>query len=197
MRVIIGLGNPGIEYQFTRHNLGFLAVDRLAEAAGVRVERLEARSLIAPAELEGQQVILAKPQTYMNLSGVAVRELLEKMELDAGSLIVISDDFALPEGSLRVRVRGSAGSHNGLKSVIGALGTQEFVRVRLGVGPGHPLGDSADFVLRPFRRSELKPMDELIDHAAEAVRFLLREGPEKAMSRYNRRSPETELPGNP
>ena len=186
MRLIVGLGNPGIEDQFTPHNLGFLVVDRLAEQARVRVERPEARSLVGRADLEGEPVALAKPLTYVNLAGLAVRDLLARLELDEAALVVICDDLALPAGTLRVRCRGRAGGHNGLASIIGALGTQEFVRVRLGIAPDHPR-DDAGFVLRPFRRSELKQVDEQISRAAEAVRLILREGPEKAMNQFNRR----------
>jgi PTH1 family peptidyl-tRNA hydrolase len=192
MRLIVGLGNPGIEYQFTPHNLGFLVVDRLAEVAGVRVERPEARSLLAHAEIEGAPVVLAKPLTYMNLSGLAVRDLLGRLELDPGALLVISDDIALPRGSLRIRRRGGAGGHLGLESVIGALGTEEFARLRLGVAPDHPIADAAEFVLRPFRRADLKPVDEQIERAAEAVGVFLRDGPEKAMSLFNRSSEGSE-----
>lgn len=188
MRLIVGLGNPGIEYQFTPHNLGFLVVDRLAEEARVRVERPEARCLLAHAELEGQPVVLAKPLTYVNLSGLAVRELLQRLELEPAALVVIYDELALPAGSLRIRCRGSAGGHHGVESIIGALGAEEFVRVRLGIAPGHRVADGSEFVLRQFRRSELKQVDAHIDRAAEAVRFLLREGPEKAMNQFNRRS---------
>lgn len=191
MRLIVGLGNPGIEYQFTPHNLGFLVVDRLAEGAQVRVERPEARSLLAPAQIEGQPVVLAKPLTYMNLSGLAVRDLLERLELDPGGLLVISDDLALPQGSLRVRRQGSAGGHHGLESIIGALGTEEFARVRLGIAPEHPVADAVEYVLRPFRRAELKLVDEQIEHAADAVRCIVRDGVEKAMNLFNRR-PESE-----
>ena len=190
MRVIIGLGNPGIEYQFTRHNLGFLVVDRLAEAARARVERPEARCLLAHAELEGQSVVLAKPLTYVNLSGLAVRELLQVLELTPEALVVVSDELSLPEGGLRIRPHGSAGGHHGLESIIGALGTQEFLRVRLGIGPEHPVNDASDFVLRPYRRSELKRVDEQVERAAEAVLLILREGLQKAMNRFNRRPPK-------
>ncbi len=190
MRLIVGLGNPGMEYQFTPHNLGFLVVDRLAEEARVRVERPEARSLVARAELEGQPVVLAKPLTYVNLSGLAVRELLERLELESEALVVVYDELALPAGSLRIRCRGSSAGHHGLESIIGALGTDEFVRVRLGIAPDHPVADGAQYVLRQFRRSELKQVEEHITRAAEAVRFLLREGPEKAMNQFNRRSAE-------
>jgi PTH1 family peptidyl-tRNA hydrolase len=186
MRLIVGLGNPGIEYQFTPHNLGFLVVDRLAEGAGVRVERPEARALLAHAQIEGVPVVLAKPLTYMNLSGLAVGDLLARLELDPGALLAISDDIALPRGTLRIRRRGGAGGHLGLESIIGALGTEEFARLRLGVGPDHPIADAAEYVLRPFRRADLKPVDEQIERAAEAVRVFLRDGLEKAMSLFNR-----------
>jgi len=187
MRLIVGLGNPGIEYQFSPHNLGFLVVDRLAEAARVKVDRPQARSLTARTEIEGQPVVLAKPLTYMNLSGLAVRDLLQRLDLDRAALLVISDDLALPQGALRIRRRGSAGGHHGLQSIIGALETTDFVRVRLGVAPDHPVGDATEFLLRPFRRSELKRVEEQVEQAAQAVRCILREGPEKAMSRFNRR----------
>ena len=187
MRLIIGLGNPGIEYQFTPHNLGFLVVDRLAEAVRARVERPEGRCLTAHAELEGQAVVLAKPLTYVNLSGLAVRELLWVLDLTPEALVVVSDDLAMPEGSLRIRRHGSAGGHHGLESIIGALGTQEFVRLRLGIGPEHPVGDASEFVLRSFRRSQLKRVEEQVEQAVEAVRLILREGPQQAMNRFNRR----------
>lgn len=191
MRVIVGLGNPGIEYQFTPHNLGFLVVDRLADIAQVRMERPEARCLLARAEFDGRPVLLAKPQTYMNLSGLAVRELLDRRELEPSALIIVSDDLDLPEGVLRVRCRGGAGGHHGLESVIGALGTQEFVRVRMGIAPGHPVADGSQFVLRQFRRSELGRVDEQVQRAADAVRLILNEGPEKAMNAVNRRVSES------
>ena len=135
MRLIVGLGNPGIEYAWTPHNLGFLVVDKLAEQAGIRVTRPEAKSDVGLGKIAGHEVVLAKPQTMMNLSGLAVRELLGRAECEPADVIVVCDDFALPWGMIRVRERGSAGGHNGLKSVIGALGTMEFPRVRLGVQP--------------------------------------------------------------
>ena len=189
MRLIVGLGNPGIEYQFTPHNLGFLVLDRLAEEARVRIERPEGRSLVAKTELEGQPVLLVKPLTYMNLSGLAVRELLQRLELGPEALLVIYDELALPEGTLRIRMRGSDGGHNGVASIIGALGTEEFLRVRMGIAPDHPR-DAAQYVLRQFRKSELPKIDEQITRAADAVRLILKEGPEKAMTQFNRR-PET------
>lgn len=191
MRLIVGLGNPGMEYAWTPHNLGFMVVDRLAERAGARVERPEARSYIGRAQFAGHEVLLAKPQTYMNASGPAVRELLERFECDPAEMIVLVDEAALPWGVLRIRESGSAGGHNGLKSVIGALGSDEFIRVRMGIRPEHAVGDLADYVTRPMRKAELEMAAEMIDLAADAVEAVLTEGPGRAMSRFNRR-PETE-----
>ena len=190
MRLIVGLGNPGMEYAWTPHNLGFMVVDRLAERAGARVERPEARSYIGRTEVAGHDVLLAKPQTFMNASGPAVRDLLERFECDPAEMIVLVDEAALPWGTLRIRERGSAGGHNGLKSVIGALGSDEFIRVRLGIRPEHAVGDLADYVLRPMRKAELEQAAEMIELAADAVEGILAEGPGRAMSRLNRR-PET------
>jgi PTH1 family peptidyl-tRNA hydrolase len=190
MRLIVGLGNPGMEYAWTPHNLGFMVVDRLAERAGARVERPEARSYIGRAQLAGHEVLLAKPQTYMNASGPAVRELLERFECDPAEMIVLVDEAALPWGTLRIRERGSAGGHNGLKSVIGALGSDEFIRLRIGIRPEHEVGDLADYVLRPMRKAELEQAAEMVEQAADAVEVILAEGPGRAMSRFNRR-PET------
>lgn len=183
--LVVGLGNPGREYQATPHNLGFRVVDRLAEQAGARIARPEARSLTAHTTLEGRPVVLAKPLTYMNLSGQAVRELLDKAE--PVSWLVVSDELNLPLGTLRIRERGSAGGHHGLESIIEWVGSQEFLRVRMGVGPEHPLEDAADYLLRPFPRSREEQVEELVERAAEAVRTILRDGPAKAMNVFNRR----------
>ncbi len=190
MRLIVGLGNPGIEYAWTPHNLGFLVVDRLAERAGARVDRPEARSFIAKTRLAGSDVVLAQPQTFMNASGPAVRELLERFECDPAEMVVLVDEVALPWGTLRIRERGSAGGHNGLKSVIGALGSDAFIRLRIGIRPEHPVGDLSDYVLRPMRKADLEVAAEMVETAADAVEMILVEGPGKAMSRFNRR-PET------
>jgi len=193
MRLIVGLGNPGPDYTWTPHNLGFFVVDRLAERAGVRIERPEARALIARGRLVGEEVALAKPQTYMNASGMAVRGLVERFACDPSDLLVISDDAALPWGMLRIRARGSAGGHNGLASIIGAMGTDEFIRVRLGIAPEDPVTDLAGYVLRPMRRAELEAAAEMIEQAADATEAILREGVQRAMARFNRRvaPPET------
>jgi peptidyl-tRNA hydrolase, PTH1 family len=185
MYLIVGLGNPGSEYAATRHNLGFMLVDKLAAEAGATVKRGECRSLVGNALIESQRVLLALPQTYMNLSGEAVGCLNQKHECDAGSLIVISDDLALPFGSIRLRERGSAGGHNGLKSIIGALGTNEFVRLRIGIQPEHPLSDAKRFVLDEFSRAERESLPEILERAAEALRSVLRDGIGKAMSLHN------------
>lgn len=187
MMMIAGLGNPGAEFQQTPHNLGFMAVDLLARECGLELAHREAQALTAAARLEDQEVLLAKPQTYMNLSGMAVARLLEKYGLRASDLIVLVDDAALPLGTLRIRPRGSAGGHNGLKSIAGALNSNEFVRVRMGVGPEEPIGDMVSYVLGRFRRSDLETVSEMLGQACEAVRVILREGSQKAMNRFNRR----------
>jgi PTH1 family peptidyl-tRNA hydrolase len=193
MRLIVGLGNPGIEYAWTPHNLGFLVVDALAEDAGIRVTRPEAKSLVGLGQIAGREVVLAKPQTMMNLSGLAVRELVSRAECEPSEMIVVCDDIALPWGMLRVRERGTAGGHNGLKSVIGAIGTTEFVRVRLGVKPEELRGDLKEYVLRQIRRDEEDLVAEEIEQAAEAVKLILAEGTPSAMNRFNRRvSPQDE-----
>jgi len=196
MRLIVGLGNPGPEYAWTPHNLGFLVVDRLAERAGARVERPEAKSFIGPAKIAGQAAMLAKPQTYMNASGMAVRELVERIEVDPAEMIVVLDDVALPWGMLRIRERGTAGGHNGLASVVGALGSVEFLRVRLGIQPDHPVSDLAAYVLRPMRKADLESAAEMIEAAADAVEMILRDGAKKAMSKYNRKAAPPEPGAN-
>ncbi|MBI1750720.1 MAG: aminoacyl-tRNA hydrolase [Acidobacteria bacterium] len=194
MRLIVGLGNPGPEYAWTPHNLGFLALDRLAELAGARIERPEAKSLLGRGRLVGQEILLAKPQTYMNVSGLALRDLVARFESDPAEIVVIYDDVALPWGMIRVRERGTAGGHNGLKSIIGALGTMDFIRVRMGVQPEHPVADLADYVLRPMRRADLEVAAEMVDAAADAVQVILAEGVGRAMARFNRRVKPLEEP---
>src|SRR5438874_13795963 len=196
MRLIVGLGNPDPEYQWTPHNLGFMAVDDLANRSGIRVERPEGKALVGRGKIAGVEVLLAKPQTYMNLSGISVRELLAKYELDVSDLLVMWDEVQLPLGTIRIHSEGSAGSHNGAKSVIGALGTQEFARLRLGCGPEHPLSSRKEYVLRPMKKAELEVAAEEIGEAGDAVELLLKEGINAAMTRYNRRKPaegETQL----
>jgi PTH1 family peptidyl-tRNA hydrolase len=189
MRLIVGLGNPGIEYAWTPHNLGFLVVDMLAEQAGIRVTRPESKSYVGLGNIAGHEVMLAKPQTMMNLSGLAVRELLGRAGCEPSDIIVVCDDIALPWGMLRVRERGSAGGHNGLKSVIGALGTMEFPRVRLGVQPEEFRGDVKEYVLRQIRRDEEDLAAGEIEQGAEALKVIVAEGIQSAMNRFNRRVP--------
>jgi len=189
MRLIVGLGNPDPEYQWTPHNLGFMAVDELASRGGIRVERPEGKALVGRGKLAGQEVLLAKPQTYMNLSGISVRELLGKYELEPSDLLVMWDEAQLRLGILRIHPDGSAGSHNGAKSVIGSLGTDEFARLRLGCGPDHPLTSRKEYVLRPMKKAELEVAAEMIGQAGDAVEMILREGIDAAMNRYNRKSP--------
>ena len=196
MWLIVGLGNPGFEYAWTPHNLGFLVIDLVAERAGIRVERPEAKSYVGKGRIGQQEVALAKPQTYMNLSGMAVRELAERYEVAAAQIVVVVDEVALPWGSLRIRERGSAGGHNGLKSVIAALGTDEFVRLRIGTQPDHPVGDLATYVLHRMGKAERNAAVELVTLAADAVECVVGEGVRRAMNRFNRRAPEAGAAAN-
>ncbi|HUX10669.1 MAG TPA: aminoacyl-tRNA hydrolase [Terriglobia bacterium] len=193
MKLIAGLGNPGSEYHLTPHNLGFMAVDRLAEICNADFTRRESRAAVASARLEGEQVVLARPQTFMNLSGLSVSGLLRYRNLSAADLIVLVDDVELPLGSLRIRRKGSAGGHNGLKSVIGALGTDCFTRVRMGAGPDKPIEDLVSYVLTPFRPRDREAVTGMVEQAVQAVRLILREGAEKAMNLFNRKVPAEEL----
>src|SRR6266568_2034160 len=185
MFLIVGLGNPGTEYARTRHNLGFMLIDKLARDADAMVKRSECRSLVGNATIECERVTLVKPQTYMNLSGEAVSCLNAKYEIDPDALIVISDDLALPFGAIRLRERGSDGGHNGLKSIIAALGTNEFMRLRIGIQPEHPVDDAKGFVLNKIPRAERRAVQETLERSAEALRAVLRGGVAKAMSQYN------------
>jgi peptidyl-tRNA hydrolase, PTH1 family len=194
MRLIVGLGNPDPEYQWTPHNLGFMAVDELANRSGIRVERLEGKALVGKGNIAGEDVLLAKPQTYMNLSGISVRELLEKYELGPAELLVMWDEVQLPFGTIRIDRKGSGGTHNGANSVISAVGAQEFLRIRLGCGPDHPLSSRKEFVLRPMKKAELEEAAEMIGKAGDAVEMILAKGIEPAMNIFNRRKPEAEEP---
>jgi len=187
VKLIVGLGNPGYQYHLTPHNLGFMAVDQLAERCGVEIAHREAGALTAATELEGQPVVLAKPKTFMNLSGMAVARLLEQYELPVRNLLVLVDDVDLPLGQLRIRARGSAGNHNGLKSIIGALNSDQFARVRMGVKPERVVDDLASYVLGPFRQADLETVAAMLEQASEAVRVILKEGISQAMNRYNQR----------
>jgi PTH1 family peptidyl-tRNA hydrolase len=183
--VVVGLGNPGEEYEWSRHNLGFMLIDKLGKAAGVGKFRRECQALAARVEMGSKSVLLVKPQTYMNLSGEAVSCLFKKYEATAADLIVVSDDLALPFGKIRIRARGTSGGHNGLKSIIAAAGTDEFTRLRIGIQPEHPLADSKKFVLDSFPMTARTTVEETLEKSAEAVRTIIEDGVLKAMTEYN------------
>lgn len=189
MFLVAGLGNPGEEYASTPHNLGFLTVDRLAERHGIRVTRKDSKALVGVGEIEGRAVMLAKPQTFMNLSGASLAPLMEKHSVPLDRLVVVYDELDLGWLALKIKPKGSAAGHNGMKSVIGSLKSSEFVRVRLGVHPGHPLKSGTEYLLAPMRRSQARELDGFIDYAADAVRSIIAEGVEKAMTKFNRRAP--------
>ncbi len=190
MKLIVGLGNPGVEYQFTPHNIGFLAVDRIASEHGVEIKNRQRRALTASIRIGDQAVLLAKPETYMNLSGLSVRELVAEYEARPESdLIVVQDELDFPLGRLRIHRRRSSAGHNGIESIMGALGTQDFLRIRIGVAPEHQLADSKQYLLSPMGKKELAVVDELLATAAEAVKVILTEGSTAAMNRFNRKEP--------
>jgi PTH1 family peptidyl-tRNA hydrolase len=185
--LIAGLGNPGPQYERTYHNLGFLAIDRLAERNGIRVTRTDSKALLGVGTIAGREVLLAKPQTFMNLSGTSIKPLADKYAVEPSGILVLYDDLALPWTGLRVRPSGSAGGHHGVEDVIKRLGTQEFPRIRLGIDPGHPR-NGIEFVLSPIRKAQIHELDELLDYAAAATESVLAEGVEKAMTKFNRRA---------
>lgn len=188
VKLIVGFGNPGIEYQSTPHNIGFLAIDRVAEQCGVIVDNRHCQALTARARIGKEEVLLAKPETYMNLTGLSVLELVRKYEVDPQKdLLVVYDELDLPLGTIRIRERGSSAGHKGMESVIGALGTQEVPRMRLGIAPDHPVKDGSRYVLGQFRKSQLVALDEMLDKAAEAVNVIVNEGTSVAMNRFNRK----------
>jgi len=183
--LIVGLGNPGLEYERTRHNLGFMLVDLLARENQTQVKREECRALIGRAVIENQTAELVKPQTYMNLSGETVSCLLKKPERTIEKLIVISDDLALPLGKFRIRPKGSAGGHNGLKSIESCVKTQDYIRLRIGIQPAHQLGDTKRFVLENFSKSDFETVEKVLDRSADAIRTIIADGIERAMANFN------------
>jgi peptidyl-tRNA hydrolase, PTH1 family len=183
--LIVGLGNPGPQYALTRHNLGFMLIDRLAEAGGARIRREECRSLVGQMLFDNEPVELVKAQTFMNLSGEAVSCLLRKEGRAKDRLIVISDDLALPFGKLRLRPGGSAGGHNGLKSIAACLGTTDYNRLRIGIQPDHPVNDTSGFVLDKFSRRELEQLREILEQGAEAISTVIKLGIGSAMAKFN------------
>jgi len=189
VRLLVGLGNPGIEYQRTPHNIGFLAVDRIAENCGIQVDNRHCKALTGRARIGNEEILLAKPETYMNLSGMSVLELSRKYEIDpAKDLIVIYDELDLPLGMIRVRARGSSAGHNGMQSIINAMQTEEIARIRIGVAPDNPGKGGAKYNLAPFRKSQLPAVDEALDLAAQAVNVILSDGIATAMNRFNRKN---------
>jgi peptidyl-tRNA hydrolase, PTH1 family len=188
VKLIVGLGNPGIEYQFTPHNVGFLVLDRIASERGVEIRNRQCRALTARIQVGDEPVLLAKPETYMNLSGLSVRELVAEYELKPeADLIVVQDELDFPLGTLRIHARRSSAGHNGIESIIGVLGTQDFLRIRMGVAPERKLTDGQSYLLSPFRKADLTVVDEMLETAVEAVKAILIEGAAAAMNRFNRK----------
>ena len=188
MYIIVGLGNPKKEYENTRHNIGFDVIDKLAEEENIAVLEKKHKAVIGKGYVAGQKCVLAKPQTFMNLSGESVRELIDYYKVDETTeLIVISDDISLEVGQLRIRKKGSAGGHNGLKNIIAHLGHDQFIRVKMGVGEKPKGWDLADYVLGHFTNDERKIMDEAAGRAADAIRMIITQDAEAAMNEYNRK----------
>jgi PTH1 family peptidyl-tRNA hydrolase len=191
VKLIVGLGNPGIEYQFTPHNVGFLVVDRIASERGVEIRNRQCRALTARIQVGDEPVLLAKPETYMNLSGLSVRELVAEYELKPeADLIVVQDELDFPLGTLRIQTRRSSAGHNGIESIIGSLGTQDFLRIRMGVAPERKVTDGQSYLLSPFRKGDLTAVDGMIETAVDAVKSILTEGVAAAMNRFNRKEVE-------
>jgi len=182
---IVGLGNPGKQYAATRHNIGFMAIDRLSERWGIPVQRNQCKALIGEGNVQGRKVHLIKPMTYMNLSGEAVRAFMDYYKKDLGDLIVIYDDLDTPFGKMRLRYKGSAGGHNGIKSIIQHTGSQQFNRIRLGISRPAPGEDIVDYVLSPFSQEELAKLPELLDKTCDSLEYLLHNPFEKTMARFN------------
>jgi PTH1 family peptidyl-tRNA hydrolase len=192
VKLIVGLGNPGIAYQFTPHNLGFLVIDRIAEQCRVEVRNRQCRALTGRATIGSEQVLLAKPETFMNLSGLSVRELVAEHQVSVQTdLIVLQDELDFPLGTVRLHRNRSSAGHNGIESLIGTLGTQDFLRLRMGVAPERKVEDGMSYLLSPLRKAQLKVVDGMVDTAAEAVKVILTEGEAAAMNRFNRK-PEDE-----
>jgi peptidyl-tRNA hydrolase, PTH1 family len=199
--LVVGLGNPGLEYLWTPHNAGFMSIDRIAEQEGVVVQNRRCRSVTATCRVAGREVILAKPETFMNLSGLALTALIQEFEVDpVKDLLVIYDELDLVLGTFKIRERGSPAGHNGARSVTSALGSQEWLRLRIGVAPdlppeaqgaggGRRLGK--DFLLSPMRKAELTVLDEVLDRVATAIRRIIQDGPGPAMNEFNRREPNS------
>jgi peptidyl-tRNA hydrolase, PTH1 family len=191
VKLIVGLGNPGIEYQFTPHNLGFLVVDQIANEFGVEIRNRQCRALTGRVVIGSETVLLAKPETFMNLSGISVRELVSKHEVRVEEdLTVIQDELDFPLGTIRIQRKRSSAGHNGIESIISSLGTNDFLRIRMGVAPERKIEDGMSYLLSPFRKAQLKVVDEMLEVAASAVKAIVTEGAAAAMNRFNRRPEE-------
>jgi PTH1 family peptidyl-tRNA hydrolase len=192
VKLIVGLGNPGSEYQFTPHNMGFLAIDAIADECGVELRNRQCRALTARAEIGSEMVLLAKPETFMNLSGVSVRELIAKNEVAPETdLIVIHDELDFPLGAIRIHRRRSSAGHNGVESIIGALGTQDFLRIRMGVAPDRKVEDGMSYLLSAMRKAQLNVADEMVGATVAAVKMILADGEAAAMNHFNRKPEES------
>lgn len=188
MFLIVGLGNPGLKYDGTRHNVGFDVIDLLSDKHGISVEQRKSRAFIGKGFIEGKKVILAKPQTYMNLSGESIRGLVDYYKIDPESeLIVINDDISLPPGYIRIRKKGSAGGHNGLKNIIANLGTQNFLRIKIGVGEKPKKYDLADYVLGHFTKNDKEAVQTAYNETTEAIDLIINDEIDKAMNLFNKK----------
>ena len=188
MKLIVGLGNPGPEYEFTPHNLGFAVVDRLAERHSIRLARKQYQSLCGCVRIGDEDAWLIKPQTFMNLSGVAVKEWLAKQDCGPEELLVIADEIDLPWGNIRIRAKGGSAGHHGLESIIAAIASRQFARLRIGVSPEHPITDTVHYLLSPVRRVQRRELEEILDRACDAAETVVKQGPEKAMNLFNRKA---------
>jgi peptidyl-tRNA hydrolase, PTH1 family len=194
VKLIVGLGNPGEDYRLTPHNMGFLAVDRLASELGIEVRNRHCRALTGRGVIGSEDLLLAKPETFMNLSGLSIRELVAKYEVDPQSdMIVIYDELDLPFGTIRIRERGGTAGHNGMESVVNAVGTQDFLRIRLGIAPDRKPPDGAEYVLTPFKKKQMEVVEQVLDTTAEAIKVILQDGRLAAMNRFNRKDEADEM----
>ena len=197
MKLIVGLGNPGPQYEFTPHNLGFLVVEWLADELKVDVRNRQCRALTARTTIGDEPVVLAKPETFMNLSGDAVRCLVEKLELTPESdLIVVQDELDFPFGTLRVQRNRNSAGHNGIESIIDSIGTKDFVRIRIGVAPEHAVRDGKEYLLAPLSKARLKAISLVVEEAAAAAEMIVKEGAAAAMQRFNRKPEPAEDAGS-
>ena len=184
MYVVVGLGNPGKQYENTRHNIGFITIDYLADQLGVKVNKAKHKALIGECRIGSEKVVLVKPQTYMNLSGESVSQIMNFYKIPIENLIVIYDDIDIDKGAVRIRAKGSAGTHNGMRSIIKLVGENKFPRVRIGIGKDSRI-PLVDYVIGGFRKDEVKIMEEAVEHAAAGVEAIITEGIDRAMNKYN------------